>query len=98
MHLCAPEVIVTCRTAEAVVLAIRFAREHGLTVSVRAGGHNHNGFATNDGGLVIDLSPLNEATVLDPAARIVRVGAGGTWGPAATALAEHGLAVSSGDT
>jgi hypothetical protein len=48
--------------------------------------------------MVIDLSHYNSVEVLDPAKHIVRIGAGARWGDAAKALAEYGLALSSGDT
>src|SRR5688500_7240897 len=51
-----PRLIVRCAGAADVVVAIDFAREHDLTLSVRGGGHNVTGFAVNDGGLVVDLS------------------------------------------
>jgi FAD/FMN-containing dehydrogenase len=93
-----PAVIVRCRSNEDVVAAIRFARNNRLTLAVRSGGHAASGLSTNDGGLVIDLSHFNIVEVLDPARRLVRVGAGAKWGKVAEALAAHGLAISSGDT
>jgi FAD/FMN-containing dehydrogenase len=65
---------------------------------VRSGGHGLSGLATNDGGLVLDLAHFNAVEVLDAAQGRVRIGAGATWGDAANALGEHGLAISSGDT
>ena len=62
-----PAVIARCSGTADVVAAVNFAREHDLLVSVRGGGHNVAGTATNDGGLVIDLSPMRGVRV-DPAA------------------------------
>lgn len=93
-----PAVIVRCQSNADVVAAIRFARDHSLTLSVRSGGHSMSGLSTNDGGLVIDLSPLNTVEVLDASRNIVRIGAGARWGAAAEAIADYGLAISSGDT
>jgi FAD/FMN-containing dehydrogenase len=93
-----PAVIVRCQTNDDVIKAIQFARENQLTLAVRSGGHSPSGLSTNDGGLVIDLSPMNEVKVLDSAQHLVRIQAGAKWGAAAAALAEHGLAISSGDT
>lgn len=58
-----PAVIVRCSRADDVVACVRLAREHGLLVSVRGGGHNVAGNAVNDGGLVIDLSNMHKVWV-----------------------------------
>lgn len=93
-----PAVLVRAQGSEDIAAAIRFAREHHLALSVRSGGHGLSGQATNDGGLVIDLTLLNTVQVLDQERHLVRIGAGARWGDAAKALAPHGLAISSGDT
>ena len=51
---------------------MNFAREDGLTVAIRGGGHNGAGLSVCDQGLVIDLSPMKGVRV-DPANRTVRV-------------------------
>ena len=63
-----PALIVQCSGAADVVDAVNFAREQGLVLSVKGGGHNVAGNAVNDGGLVIDLSQMNGVHV-DPATR-----------------------------
>src|SRR5712664_3926732 len=63
-----PAMILRCRDPEDVVQAVNFARDHGIGLSVRGGGHGVAGNAICKGGLVIDLSLLDEARV-DPAAR-----------------------------
>jgi FAD/FMN-containing dehydrogenase len=93
-----PAVIVRAQSNEDIVMALRFAREQRLPVSVRSGGHLLTGQATNDGGLVVDLARLNTVAPLDPEQHLVRIGAGAHWGEVAAALAEHDLAISSGDT
>jgi FAD/FMN-containing dehydrogenase len=93
-----PAVIVRAQSVEDIVTALRLAREQRLPVSVRSGGHLLTGQATNDGGLVVDLARFNTVTLLDAEQRLVRIGAGAHWGEVATALAEHNLAISSGDT
>jgi len=65
---------------------------------VRGGGHGFPGFGTNDGGVVIDLSQLANAELIDKERHLVRIGGGATWGQVAAALTPHGLAISSGDT
>src|SRR5207247_844380 len=74
-----PALIARCAGTDDVVTALRFAREHGLLISVRGGGHNIAGNAVCDGGLMIDLSPMKSVRV-DPAGRKARVEAGVTLG------------------
>ncbi len=93
-----PAVIVRAESVEDIVTALHFAREQRAPVSVRSGGHLLTGQATNDGGLVVDLARFNTVTLLDAEQHLVRIGAGAHWGEVATALAEHDLAISSGDT
>ncbi|MFG3660834.1 FAD-binding oxidoreductase [Streptomyces sp. NPDC047706] len=92
-----PAAVVLAESAADVADALRLARDRGLAVAVRSGGHGLSGSATNDGGLVVDLSPMRRVDVLDRAARLVRVEAGARWAQVARALAPHGLAISSGD-
>jgi FAD/FMN-containing dehydrogenase len=51
-----PRLIARCRGVADVVASVDFARRHGLLVAVRGGGHNVAGYATCDGGLMIDLT------------------------------------------
>jgi FAD/FMN-containing dehydrogenase len=74
-----PALIVQPTGAADVVDAVNFAREHGLTLSIRGGGHNVAGNAVNDGGLVIDLSRMRGVHV-DPSTQRVRAQGGATWG------------------
>src|SRR5262245_32370836 len=53
-----PALIVQPSGAADVVDAVNFARDHGLALSIKGGGHNVAGNAVNDGGLVVDLSSL----------------------------------------
>jgi FAD/FMN-containing dehydrogenase len=93
-----PSVIVRAQNHDDIVAAIRFAREQHLKLSVRSGGHGSSGLATNNGGLVIDLTFFNQVELLDPEHHLVRIGSGAHWGDVAKALSESGLAISSGDT
>jgi FAD/FMN-containing dehydrogenase len=70
-----PALIVRPTGNDDVVTALRFAREQGLVVAVRCGGHSIPGFSTCDDGIVIDLSRMRGAEV-DPAARTARVRGG----------------------
>ncbi|MBV9202820.1 MAG: FAD-binding oxidoreductase [Alphaproteobacteria bacterium] len=74
-----PGLIARCAGPADVIGAVRFAREHGLLVSVRGGGHNITGNAVCEGGLMIDLSPMKSVRV-DPANRTARAETGLTWG------------------
>jgi FAD/FMN-containing dehydrogenase len=90
-----PRLIALCTDVADVIAAIHFARKNNLLVSVRGGGHNAGGLGICDDGLVIDLSRIKYVHV-DPAARIVRVGGGCTWGDVDHATHAFGLAVPSG--
>ena len=92
-----PALIARCLNATDVRTAITFAHEHHLVVSVRSGGHSMAGFGTNDGGMVIDLTPMKAITI-DPAKRTARIEPGLTWIEVAQAAHQHGLALTSGDT
>jgi FAD/FMN-containing dehydrogenase len=67
-----PAVIARCGSAADVAAAVTYAREHGLEVSVRGGAHNPAGTAVCDGGLMIDLSLLNQVAVDPSTARTAR--------------------------
>ncbi|QFG24011.1 FAD-binding oxidoreductase [Actinomadura sp. WMMB 499] len=90
-----PAVIAQCANTDDVARAIGFARERGLEVSVRGGGHGVAGKALADGGLVVDLRMLNSVTI-DPRARTVRVGGGATMAELDRAAAEYSLATTGG--
>lgn len=90
-----PSVVVRCASPDDVAAALSYARNSGLEVSVRGGGHNYAGFALTEGGLMIDLTPLKAVSV-DPERRRVRCGGGTTWGELDAATQEHGLGVTGG--
>src|SRR4051794_22503199 len=90
-----PALIAQCAGPDDVAAAAAFGRDQGLLVAVRGGGHNGAGFGTCDGGIIIDLSRLNDVEV-DPHARTVRAGGGCTWGAVDRATHAHGLATPSG--
>ena len=90
-----PALIVQCSGAADVVDAVNFAREHGLDLSIKAGGHNVAGNAVNDGGIVLDLSQMRGVHV-DPDTSTVRVQGGATWGDADRESQLFGLAVPGG--
>jgi FAD/FMN-containing dehydrogenase len=90
-----PAVIVECSGAADVIAAVDFAREEGLVLSVRGGGHNVAGNSVNDGGLVIDLSRMRGVHV-DAKARTARVMGGATWGDVDRETQVFGLATPGG--
>jgi len=90
-----PALIVECAGAADVARAVRFAREHGLLVAVRSGGHNIAGNAVCDGGLVISLAKMKSIRV-DPAARRAWVEPGNTLGDVDNETQAYGLAVPTG--
>lgn len=92
-----PDLIVQPNTAEEAVDAVRYARDHGLPLTVRAGGHSVAGLTRAPDGLLLDLRHLR-AIEVDPATRLVRVDGGATWGQVAAALRPHGLGLTAGDT
>ena len=93
-----PAVVLRPRSPEDVAAAIQYARDNGLVISIRSGGHSFAGFSTNNGGLVIDLSGMGSIKVLAQDQGIVSIGPGATWGEVSSALQKYGLAISSGDT
>ncbi|MCB0185461.1 MAG: FAD-binding oxidoreductase, partial [Caldilineaceae bacterium] len=90
-----PAAIVRCAGVADILRSVTFAREHGLPLAVRGGGHNGGGLGTCDDGLVIDLSPMKGIRV-DPVAQTVRVEGGCTWGDVDHATHAFGMATPSG--
>jgi len=90
-----PGLIARCASTGDVAKAVRFARERGLLVSVRGGGHNVAGNAICDGGLMIDLTPMKGIRV-DPDARTARAQGGVTWRELDRETQAYGLATTGG--
>lgn len=86
-----PGLIARCTGTVDVVHALRFARQHGVLMSVRGGGHNIAGLAVCEGGLMIDMSHLRGVWV-DPVQHTVRAQAGCTLGDVDRETQLHGLA------
>lgn len=87
-----PALIVRCANTADVISAVNFARNEGLLLAIRGGGHNGPGLGSCNDGLVIDLSMLKGIRV-NPDARTVRVEAGCTSGDVDHATHAFGLAV-----
>jgi FAD/FMN-containing dehydrogenase len=90
-----PALVACPRSAAEVAVAVRVAREHGLPLSVRGGGHDWLGRAIRDGGLVVDLTGMRRVTV-DPAEATATVEGGATVGDVIAAAAPHGLVAAAG--
>jgi FAD/FMN-containing dehydrogenase len=86
-----PALIARCTGTADVIEAVRFARENGLLLSVRGGGHNSAGHAVCEGGLMLDLCPMKGIWV-DPASRTARAQLGVTLGELDRETQVHGLA------
>jgi FAD/FMN-containing dehydrogenase len=90
-----PRVIVRAEQVADVIATVGFARDSGLELSVRGGGHSAPGFGSNDGGVVLDLGPMRHVHV-DPRTRTARAGGGTTWGDFNYATHAFGLATTGG--
>jgi hypothetical protein len=90
-----PRIIVQPVDVADVIAAVNYAREEGLLLSVRGGGHGVPGFATNDDGLVIDLAKMKGIRV-DPKRRSAVAQGGCTWGDLDHATHAFGLAAPGG--
>lgn len=90
-----PALIAQCASVTDVIASVIFARENGLLLSVKAGGHNVAGNAICDGGLVIDLSPMRSVRI-NPDAKTVRVEPGVTLGELDHETQAFGLATPAG--
>jgi FAD/FMN-containing dehydrogenase len=92
-----PAVIVRVADAGDVSRVVSFAREAGLELAVRGGGHSVAGHGVSDGGVVLDLSEMR-ALDIDADRRTAWAEAGLTAGEYTSAAAERGLATGFGDT
>ncbi len=90
-----PGLIIRCSGEADVIDGVALAREHGLLLAVRGGGHNVAGHGVADGALQLDLRDMN-AVWVDPVHRTVRVQGGSTWGQVDRESQVFGLAVPGG--
>ena len=91
-----PAIIARCTSATDVAAAVRHAREAGLEIAVKCGGHSMVGLSVPDGGLMIDLSPMNEVRI-DPDRRRAFVQGGSLLRNLDRAAEPHGLATTAGN-
>jgi len=91
-----PAIIARCTSTADVVAAVRFGRVAGLEIAVRCGGHSMVGLAVPDGGLMIDLGPMDDVRV-DPERRRAAVQGGSLLRNLDRASEPHGLATTAGN-
>jgi FAD/FMN-containing dehydrogenase len=92
-----PAAIAKVAGAEDVARVVTLARESGLELAIRSGGHSRAGHGTSDGGIVIDLSGM-KALDIDAEGKTAWVETGITAGEYTTATGERGLVSGLGDT
>jgi FAD/FMN-containing dehydrogenase len=90
-----PRAVILAQQVADVIGGVNFARDAGLELAVKGGGHSAPGFGTTEGGVVIDLAQMRDVHV-DPAARTARAGGGATWGDFNYATHAYGLATTGG--
>lgn len=95
MHDRRPGLVIRALGANDIQVAVNFARQNGLLISIRSGGHQIAGHAVQDGVLLLDLSNMRSVHV-DPKARRARVEPAATLGDVDCETQVHGLALSVG--
>jgi FAD/FMN-containing dehydrogenase len=86
-----PALVLQPTSATDVAAAVSFARDHGLLLAIKGGGHNIAGTSIAEGGLTLDMSRMREVAV-DPDAKLAHVGPGCLLGEVDQATQAHGLA------
>ena len=90
-----PRYVAECVAPDDVVASLAYAREHGLPVAVRAGGHSVAGLSLVDDGLVLDIRGMADVEV-DAERRVARIGGGAVWAKVDRVTQAHGLAAVGG--
>jgi FAD/FMN-containing dehydrogenase len=91
-----PAAIARCTSRDDVAAAVRFGREQDLEIGVLCGGHSILGLPIVDGGLLIDLTPM-DAVRVDPEGRRAWVQGGAMLGALDRATQPYGLATTAGN-
>lgn len=73
-----PAVIVQCRNKTDIVETVKYARENGVLLSIKGGGHNHVGYAVCDGGVMMDLSKMKGVSI-EPEKKLIKIEPGHTF-------------------
>jgi FAD/FMN-containing dehydrogenase len=92
-----PAVIIRVADSDEVAQVVKLARETGLELAIRSGGHNNAGFGVVDGGIVLDFSQM-KAIDIDVPGKVAWVQPGATASEYAKATGKHGLVTGFGDT
>jgi FAD/FMN-containing dehydrogenase len=95
MHGGRPDVAIRCLGTADVVAGVNFAREHGLDLAVRGGGHSIAGLSAHEGGVLLDLAPMR-GVLVDPERRVVHVQGGAVLGDVDRETLPFGLVAPSG--
>jgi FAD/FMN-containing dehydrogenase len=90
-----PGLVVLCKGTADVVAAVDFARARGIEVTVRGGGHSVAGLSSTDGGMVIDLGPMN-GVLVDKDAQLAYVQGGALWADVDREAQLYGLSTPGG--
>ncbi len=92
-----PAAIIRVADADDVSRLVSLARETGVELAIRSGGHSVVGHGVSEGGIVLDLSNMRGLQI-DAEGRTAWAQTGLTAGEYTTAAGAHGLATGFGDT
>ncbi|KAI9874727.1 MAG: hypothetical protein M1830_009306 [Pleopsidium flavum] len=87
--------VVKVKSAEDVATTLQLAQKHGIEIAVLGGGHGTNAASSTDGGILIDLTPMNKVTV-DVEKKTATAGGGARWEDIDLPLGQVGLATVGG--
>ena len=90
-----PAMIVRCKDRVDAAATVSYCGSNNLLLSVHCGGHSVAGFSVCEGGVMIDLTPMNQVEV-DPSSRTANVGGGANWEDIDKATQANGLATTGG--
>ena len=88
-----PLAVLSVANAHDVATAFSFARDHGVPVAIRSGGHSYPGWSAGDGALVVDVRPLDQVTLRGTTAT---VGAGASLVQVYDGLGTRGRGIAGG--
>jgi FAD/FMN-containing dehydrogenase len=97
-HTPRPGAVARPKSANDVAKIVKFAKEHGLNMAIRCGGHGGIAARIPDGVLLLDMSGIASVEIIDKDKHVVRVGGGALWHQVASELGKQNLCVSAGDT